>query len=125
LSTSTRIDELRPRVCMSIHREGRSCFDLGSVLVLNGPPTGLCTGCPIIESQTRYWVYLVADDDAGNMQASPRRLAVETTDITPPALEAGTASRQADAVDAFERERERYASACEYEGIRLSPWFPF
>jgi hypothetical protein len=35
-------------------------------------------------------VYLVADDDAGNMQTSPRRLAVETTDITPPALEAGT-----------------------------------
>jgi len=27
-----------PRVCMSIHFEERSCFDLGRVLVLNDPP---------------------------------------------------------------------------------------
>lgn len=52
--------------------------------------SGMCTACPIIESQTRYWVYIVADDTDGNMQTSPRRLSVETTDITPPTFEAST-----------------------------------
>jgi hypothetical protein len=32
----------------------------------------------------------VADDTDGNMQAAPRRLAVDTTDITPPSFEAAT-----------------------------------
>lgn len=52
--------------------------------------SGFCSACPIIESQSRYWVYVVADDTDGNVQTTPRRLAVETTDITPPTFEGGT-----------------------------------
>jgi hypothetical protein len=56
-----------------------------SVAGLSG--SGLCSACPLLESQTRYWVYVVADDTDGNMQTAPKRLAVETTDITPPTFE--------------------------------------
>ena len=31
---------INPRVCMSIHTEGKSCSDLGRVLVLNDPAAG-------------------------------------------------------------------------------------
>ena len=40
-TTDTASPPPSPRVCMSIHPECQSCFDLGRVLVLDDPPAGL------------------------------------------------------------------------------------
>lgn len=47
-----------------------------------------CSLCPIVLSESRYWVYIVAEDDetTANVQTTTTRLAVTTTDVTPPAF---------------------------------------
>jgi len=50
----------------------------------------LCSNCPLIASETPYDIYLVAEDDSGNLQLVYKYLSVTTTDITPPKFQSGT-----------------------------------
>lgn len=74
-----------------------ACADHGNGQTPGSGGSGVCSACPLIESEKRYWVYLVAEDDetSPNAQTAPRRLNVTTTDVTPPSFRNETASTAA------------------------------
>ena len=74
-----------------------ACDDHGNGQTPGSAGSGVCSACPLIESEKRYWVYLVAEDDetAPNTQAAPLRLNVTTTDVTAPTFRNESAATEA------------------------------
>ena len=95
-SVSSEATNVAETVAVATDLTISACDDHGNGQTPGSGGSGVCSACPLIESERRYWVYIAAADDetSPNLQAAPLRLNVTTTDVTAPSFRNESASTE-------------------------------